>query len=273
MNNQQTFKQMYGPWALVTGASSGIGAELARQLAARGLNVAVAARRKERLDVLTNELERAHGVEARAIAVDLTAPDYLDVIESATNDIEIGLLVNNAGSVVPGAFLKQGVDGRTRVVQLNVTAPMQLAHLFGQKMSRRGRGGILFVSSTSAFSGAPYMANYAGTKAFILSLGEGLHVELKPQGVDVTVLVPGPTRTEMVQSEGMDFSSSMPDMMWMNADAVAAAGLNGLGRQRVVVPGGMNKVMRFMMTRVLSRSAAANMFGGMMKRAMDPAIV
>ncbi|MFQ5435275.1 MAG: SDR family NAD(P)-dependent oxidoreductase [Anaerolineae bacterium] len=272
MNNQQIFKQKYGPWALVTGASSGIGAELARQLAARGLNVAVAARRKERLASLVNELERKHEVEARAVAVDLTAPDYQDVIESATNDIEIGLLVNNAGSGVPGAFLKQGLDGRTRVVQLNVTTPMQLAHVFGQKMSRRGRGGILFVSSTSAFSGTPYMANYAGTKAFVLSLGEALHVELKPQGVDVTVLVPGPTRTEMVETEGTDFSS-MPDMMWMNADAVAAAGLNGLGQNRVVVPGGMNKMMQFMMTRVLSRSAASNMFGGMMKRAMDPAIV
>lgn len=270
--NQQTFKQKYGPWALVTGASSGIGAELARQLAAKGLNVAVAARRKERLDTLTAALKQKHGVEARAIAVDLTAPDYLDVIEAATNDIEIGLLVNNAGSGVPGAFLKQGVDGRTRVVQLNVTTPMQLAHLFGQKMSRRGHGGILFVSSTSAFTGTPYMANYAGTKAFILSLGEALHVELKPQGIDVTVLVPGPTRTEMVEMEGTDFSN-MPKMMWMDADAVAAAGLNGLGRQRVVVPGGMNKVMQFMLTRVLSRSAAANMFGGMMKNAIDPSLV
>lgn len=272
MNNQQTFKEKYGPWALVTGASSGIGAELARQLAAKGLNVSVAARRKERLESLVLEMERQHGVQSRAIAVDLTAPDYLDVIKSATNDIEIGLLVNNAGSGVPGAFLKQELAGRTRIVQLNVTAPMQMAHLFGQKMSQRGHGGILFVSSTSAFSGTPYMANYAGTKAFVLSLGEALHVELKPQGVDVTVLVPGPTRTEMVKAEGTDFSS-MPDMMWMNADQVAAAGLNGLGQKRVVVPGGMNKVMRFMMTRVMSRSAASDMFGGMMKKAMDPAIV
>lgn len=272
MKNQQMFKEKYGPWALVTGASSGIGAELARQLAAMGLNVAVAARRRERLESLVSEIERQHGVQARAIAIDLTAPDHLEVIEAATNDIEIGLLVNNAGSGVPGAFLKRELTDRTRIVQLNVTTPMQLAHIFGQKMSRRGRGGIIFVSSTSAFSGTPYMANYAGTKAFLLSLGEALHVELKPQGVDVTVLVPGPTRTEMAETEGTDFST-MPDMMWMDAADVAAAGLNGLGRKRVVVPGGMNKVMRFMMTRLMSRDAASDMFGGMMKKAMDPAIV
>ncbi len=268
----QTFKQKYGPWALVTGASSGIGAEFARQLAAKGLNVAVVARRQKRLDSLALEIKKRQGVQARTVAVDLTAPDYLEAIESATNDIEIGLLVNNAGSGMPGAFLKQELAGRTRIVQLNVTAPMQLAHVFGRKMSRRGRGGILFVSSTSAFSGTPYMANYAGTKAFILNLGEALNVELKPQGVDVAVLVPGPTRTEMAETEGTDFSN-MPDMMWMDPANVAAAGLNGLGRQRVIVPGGMNKVMRFMMTRVMSRSTASDMFGGMMKRAMDPAIV
>ena len=116
------------------------------------------------------------------------------------------------------------------------------------------------------------MANYAATKAYLLSLGEGLNVELKDKGVDVTVLVPGPTRTEMVEMDGVDFGF-MPSMMWMNAVDVAAAGLNGLGRKRVVVPGGMNKVMRFMMTRLMTRKSASNMFGGMMKKAMDPAIV
>ena len=268
----QTFKQKYGPWALVTGASSGIGAELARQLAAKGLNVAAVARRQERLDSLAGEIQKRYGVQARAIAVDLTGPDYLAAVESATSDIEIGLLVNNAGAGVPGAFLKRKLVDRARIVQLNVTAPMALAHTFGQKMSRRGRGAILFVSSTSAFSGTPYMANYAGTKAFVLNLGEALNVELKPQGVDVAVLVPGPTRTEMVETEGTDFSN-MPDMMWMDPADVAAAGLKGLGRQRVIVPGGMNKMMRFMMTRVMSRDAASNLFGGMMKKAMDPGIV
>lgn len=270
--NNQTFKQKYGSWALVTGASSGIGSELARQLAAKGLNVAVAARRKERLAALVSEIENKYGVQARTIAVDLTASDYLQTIEAETKDIEIGLLINNAGSGVPGAFLKQARNDFARVVQLNVTTPMQLAHVFGQKMSQRERGGIIFVSSTSAFSGTPYMANYAGTKAYLLSLGEGLHVELKEKGVDVTVLVPGPTRTEMVEMDNVDFAF-MPSMMWMDAVDVAAAGIQGLGRKRVVVAGGMNKMMTFMMTRMMSRKSASNMFGGMMKKAMDSTIV
>ena len=139
--NNKVFKQKYGSWALVTGASSGIGQEFARQLAAKGLNVAVAARRKARLDTLENELQQKFGVQARAIAVDLTAPDFLDVIQNSTADLEIGLLVNNAGFGVPGAFLKQSMASRTNIVQLNVTAPMQLAYHFGQQMSQRGRGG------------------------------------------------------------------------------------------------------------------------------------
>lgn len=269
--NNQTFKQKYGPWALVTGASSGIGQEFARQLAAKGLNVAVAARRKERLESLIRELKSTHGVQARAIAVDLTAPDYLDVIEKQTADVEIGLLVNNAGNGVPGAFLKQSLASRSNVVQLNVTAPMQLAYLFGQKMSQRGRGGMLLVSSISGYMGTPYMSNYAATKAYLLTLGEGLNIELKQHGVDVTVLMPGPTRTEMAEVEGTDMSK-IP-MNWMDAGPVAAAALQALGKKPVVVPGKMNKMMTFMMTRVMTRKSAAGMFGGMMKKTMDPAIV
>ena len=269
--NNQTFKQKFGPWALVTGASSGIGTEFARQLAAKGLNVAVAARRKERLESLIREIRSKHNVEAHAIAVDLTAPDYLDVIETQTNDLEIGLLVNNAGAGIPGAFLKQSLMARTNVVQLNVTAPMQLAHQFGQKMSQRKRGGILLVSSISGYMGTPYMSNYAATKAYLLTLGEGLNVELKPSGVDVTVLMPGPTRTEMAEAEGTDMSK-IP-MNWMDAGPVATAALQALGKKTVVVPGGMNKLMTFMMTRLMPRKSASGMFGGMMKKTMDPAIV
>ncbi len=266
------FKTKYGSWALVTGASSGIGKAFARQLAAKGLNVVVAARRKDRLDKLVTELENEYGVKARAVVVDLTAPGFLELIETAVSDIEIGLLINNAGSGVPGAFLKQSMASRTKVIQLNVTAPMQLAYHFGQQMSQRKRGGIILVSSISAYMGTPYMSNYAATKAYLLTLGEGLNVELKQNGVDVSVLVPGPTRTEMAEAEGTDFSD-MPNMMWMDAADVAAAGLNALGQKAAVVPGGVNKMMSFMMTRMMPRKVASNMFGGMMKKSMDAAIV
>ncbi len=269
--DRQNFKQKYGPWALVTGASSGIGQEFARQLATIGLNVVVAARRKERLESLVNELKSEHGVEARAIAVDLTTADFLETIEASTNDLEIGLLINNAGNGVPGAFLKKSLTERTNIVQLNVAAPMQLAHRFGEKMSQRGRGGILLVSSISGYMGTPYMSNYAATKAYLLTLGEGLNVELKQHGVDVTVLMPGATRTEMAEQEEADMSK-VP-MTWMDAAPVAASALEALGRKTVVVPGNMNKLMTFMMTRLMPRKSASSMFGSMMKRTMDPAIV
>ncbi len=269
--NNQTFKQKYGPWALITGASSGIGAEFARHLAAKGLNVVIAARRKERLDTLARDIKQKYGVKTRTIAVDLTAPDYLTRIQAETKDLEIGLLVNNAGAGVPGAFLKQSLQSRTKVVHLNVTAPMQLAYHFGQQMAQRGHGGILLVSSISGYMGTPYMSNYAATKAYLLTLGEGLNVELKPHGIDVTVLVPGATRTEMAEADGTDMSK-IP-MTWMDAGPVAASALQALGKKTVVVPGAMNKVMAFMMTRLMPRKSASGMFGGMMKKAMDPAIV
>lgn len=124
MNSERSFKEKYGRWAFVTGASSGIGAEFARQLAKHGLNVAVTARRKSRLESLVEELQETHGIRVRALAVDLTAPDFLEAVEVATEDIEIGLLVNNAGAGIPGAFIKQSLQDYTGSVQLYVMAPM-----------------------------------------------------------------------------------------------------------------------------------------------------
>ncbi len=271
MNNKKGFEEKYGPLALVTGASSGIGAAFARQLAMKGLNVAMAARREDRLKTLAVQLENLYHISTRVIPVDLTAPDYLNTIDVATEGIEIGLLINNAGTGVPGAFLKQPLEDYTKVVQLNVTAPMQLSHVFGKKMSEEGRGGIIFVSSIAAYTGSPYMANYATTKAYLLSLASALHVELKPKGVDVLVLSPGATHTEMENMEGMDFSK-VP-MSWMEADQVASTGVQALGRKSMVIPGGMNNMMNFMATKLMPRQTALSMFGKMMAKAMDPAIL
>ncbi|MEM7117852.1 MAG: SDR family oxidoreductase [Chloroflexota bacterium] len=265
------FKEKYGPWALVTGASSGIGREFAKQLAEKGVNVVVAARRKSRLAMLVRELEKTHGVQTRVIEVDLTAPDYLATVSQETADLDIGLLINNAGSAAPGAFLKQSLGERTRVTQLNVLAPMQLAHHFGSQMSQQGRGGIIFVSSMAAYTGSPYLANYAATKAYLLQFGEALSVELKPKGVDVLVLSPGATRTEMAEMDGTDMSK-VP-MTWMTAEAVAEVGLKALGQKTAVIPGTLNNMMTTMMTRIMPRKAALTMFGSMMAKTMDPALL
>ncbi len=262
------FVRQYGPWAVVTGASSGLGAEFARQLAGIGLNVVLVARRQERLIALAQELELAHSIKTRVVAADLSDPRAAEQLTDIVSDLEVGLLVNNAGSGAPGAFLKQELEDRTRIVHLNVLTAMQLAYQFGERMMARNHGGIIFVSSLSAYMGTPYMANYAATKSYLLNLGEGLNLEFKKGGVDVTVLVPGPTRTEMVDQEGMDFSR-VP-MNWMEVTPVVQAALSRLGRQSVVVPGRINRLMSFMARRLLPSRQASAMFGSLMARSISP---
>lgn len=179
--------------------------------------------------------------------------------------------MNNAGAGAPGTFLKQSLEKRTQIIQLIVTAPMQLSHVFGQQMSQRRRGGIIFTSSIAGYIGMPKMANYAATKSFILSLGTSLNIELKSKGVDVLVLSPGATRTEMMETEGMD-TSKMP-MPWMDAKDVAAVGAKSLGKKSSVIPGRMNSIMNFMASRLMPHQFALNMFGTMMGRTMDPALM
>ena len=189
----------------------------------------------------------------------------------ATADLTVGLLVNNAGAAQPGAFLSTDLESRTRSVTLNVMVPMQLAYHFAAKMSQHGRGGIIFTGSMAGYTGSPYLANYAATKAYLLQFGQALSVELKPKGVDVLVVSPGATRTEMAEMDGFD-QSKVP-MPWMDADAVAAEGLRQLGRKSAVIPGFMNRMMSFMATRLMPRQTAMSMFGSMMSRAMDPGLL
>ena len=269
--SNKNFSQKYGPWTLVTGASSGIGREYALQLAAQGLNVAVVARRKERLESLVREIETKNQVNTRIVVADLTTPDVLETLETATADLEVGLLVNNAGAGVPGAFLKQDVQAYARTVQLNVTIPMQLSHVFGEKMRRRGRGGIIFTASTVAYTGAPYLANYGAAKSYMLNFGMALHTELKASGVDVLVVSPGATRTEMVEMEGANMNKA--PMPWMDADEVARVGIEKLGKKSAVIPGVRNNVMMFMMSRLMPKQLGMNIFGSMMERMMDDEIV
>ena len=149
------FKDKYGPWALITGASSGIGAEFARQLAAKGLNLVLVARREERLRALARELETAHPIAVTIIPVDLTTTDFLAVIQQATDGLEIGLLVNNAGVMPTGRFLDHDLEQELRQLNLNTRAPLILTHHFGRPMAERGRGGLLFLASMTAFQGTP----------------------------------------------------------------------------------------------------------------------
>jgi short-subunit dehydrogenase len=197
-------RHVYGPWALVTGASSGIGAEFARQIAASGINVVLVARSQERLRNVAASLQRDHHVETRTISIDLGRDGILDRIARATDDLDVGLVVSNAGAGNPGPFVSLPLAGLREIVQLNVLTHLELAHHFGRRLTARGRGGLVLVSAAAGAGGLPYMANDSATKAYPLSLGEALHEELAPHGVDVTVLVPVLVKTPVVERIGLD---------------------------------------------------------------------
>jgi short-subunit dehydrogenase len=225
--------------ALITGASAGLGIEFARQLAKRGHRLVLAARRKERLDELAGELGNA-----RAIAIDLSQPDSAAKLmaDLEAHDETVDLLVNNAGFGLIGRFAKADAARLRQMIDLNVGTLTDLCRAVAPAMIERKSGAILNVASTAAFQPGPKMAVYFATKAFVLSLSEALHEELKPHGVKVTCLCPGPTRTEFGDVAGFG-GNGMFDKVAMNAPEVAEAGLKALDRNKaVVIPGLINKV-------------------------------
>jgi len=204
----KVFVERFGPWALVTGASSGIGEAFARRLAEFGMNLVLVARREDRLRKLADDLQGHHSVSTRVVPIDLSCDDFLPAIDQATADVQIGLLVNNAGVVTSGNFLDNDLDSELTLLHINNRAPLILTHHFGRAMRQRGRGGIIFLTSTVVFAGVPMWSNYAASKAYDLVLAEGLAKELHDDGVSVLALGPGPTGTEFWPS-GSDAGSAM----------------------------------------------------------------
>ena len=199
----------YGPWAVVTGASSGIGRAFAHHLAEAGLHLVLAARSTDRLHTLGAALRRAHGIDFRVVTVDLSRPESAAALVAATDDLDVGLLVSNAGAASPGLFLDQDLDDLHGRLVLNATSHLNLAHAFGRRFTTRGRGGIVLVSALGAVHGLPNMAHESASKAYVLNLGEALHYELAPAGVDVTVLLPGNVDTPIIDALGVD-RAAMP---------------------------------------------------------------
>ena len=225
--------------ALITGASAGLGVEFARQLSKRGHRLVLAARRKDRLEELAKELGNA-----RAVAIDLSkanaAAKLLADVEAAGEHVD--LLVNNAGFGLIGRFAELDAKRERQMVDLNIGVLMDLCRAVAPDMIERKSGGILNVASTAAFQPGPNMAVYFATKAFVLSFTEALHEELKPHGVKVSCLCPGPTRTEFGEVAGFG-GNGLFDRTAMNAPEVVEAGIAGLEKNRaVVVPGLVNKI-------------------------------
>jgi short-subunit dehydrogenase len=251
-------KKWFGPWAVVTGASSGIGKEFARQIAASGINVVLVARRDALLAELGRAISQEFNVQYRALAMDLSQEGFIERLDDATYDLDIGLVVSNAGTGNPGEFLKHDRQLLQATLRLNTTAHLDITHHFGQKLGERRRGGIILVGALGAESGIPCMANDGGAKAYVHSLGEALHYEFKPLGVCVTVLAAGVTNTAVIDKFGLN-PKTMP-MKPMSVEQCVSEGLSGLRKNRSrVVPGRLNRIMNAVVPASFARKLLADL--------------
>jgi short-subunit dehydrogenase len=250
-----------GKTALVTGASYGIGEAFARRLAADGANVVVTARSRDRLDALANELRARHGVDITVIEADLARASAPGEIFNATEGRgrRVDLLVNNAGYGAAGDFADIPLERQIEMIRVNVTALVELSHLFLQPMVKRRAGAIIQVASTASFQGVPYTSIYSATKAFILNFSEGLWAECREYGVRVLALCPGPTATHFQTVAGTSHLRN-PEKM-QTPEEVVEAGLRALAKNRsVAISGFGNKLMvgaeRFVPRNLVTRIAA-----------------
>ncbi len=256
------FKEKYGSYALITGASSGIGAEFAKQLAQKGLNLVLIARRKKRLEKLKQEIQSKNEVIIKIIELDLLSDNFLDSIRKVTDNLDIGLLINSAGLMYIGNYLDSSLEKDLQMINLNIKVPAIFTKHFAPKMVDRNKGGLIYIASMLGYMGTPYSTIYAGTKAYEIVKGEGLAYELKPYNIDVLTVNPGLTKTEMTANN--DFSG-MP-MKLMKPNIVAKTAIDSLGKKVLVTPGIMNRMMNWMSKRIMSRKMNTAMFGMFMKK-------
>lgn len=221
----------YGPWAVVTGASDGIGRAIATQLAAEGFGLVLVARRKSILSEFAEDLAARYDTKTRVIQADLGSDEGTAAVEAKTADLEVGLLVAAAGFGTSGLFVDGDLDSELDMISVNCQAIAALTHGFAKRLVKRGRGGIILMSSLVAFQGVPRATNYSATKAYVQSFAEGLAVELSPHGVDVVASAPGPVRSGFDKRAGMTLS------MAQTPEEVAKGTLRALGRRVTVRPG------------------------------------
>lgn len=244
------FRAQYGPWALIAGASEGIGLAFAEQLAALGINLILLSRSSEKLEKAAAEILHKHSIEIRVVVADLSSDDCMGAIQVGTEGLEVGLVVYNAGAVHGAAlFLDDPVEDSLSLMRLNCQGPILLAHHFGQPMRERKRGGMIFLSSMAAFGGGSYIASYAGTKAFDIIFPQSLWHEMTQFNVDVLCLVAGATRTPAMARSGLDFESE-GGPTYMDAAEVASEGLANICNGPLWVAGEGNRAVAEMIAAV-----------------------
>lgn len=254
--NIRKFAGQYGPWALVAGASSGLGEAYAYAAAERGLNVALVARREELLKSLAKSLEIRYKVQTRVLTADLGDTARLNSIDEKTRDLDIGLLIYNAAYSLVGPFTGHTAEDHLKEIDVNTKGPLMLSYLFGERFIKRGKGGILLMSSLSSSQGSPFVLNYAATKAWNRVFAEGLWYEWKPKGVDVLSCVAG-----VVDTPNYRASAPAKPMKGMKPIAVARKALKALGKKPVVIPGIGNGLAEAFLRHFLPRKLAVLILG------------
>lgn len=234
---QVRIKDKYGPWAVITGATSGIGREIAGQLASAGLNLVVSSRSQPRLNKLMRELTTDQDIEVRMVVGDLAEEQQVTELIEATQGLPISLLVVSAGFGTSGIFTASDVNVEVNMLRLNGEALLRLTHYFGRQFAKQERGGIILMSSMVAFQGVPNSAHYAATKAYVQTLAEGIHHELKPYGVDVLAAAPGPVATSFAERADLQMD------MAQSPENIGVPVLRALGKRTTVLPGNLTKLL------------------------------
>jgi short-subunit dehydrogenase len=257
--------------ALVTGASSGIGLDLARRFAAEGFDVALVARSEGKLKEVAAALEAEHKVRAHVVVADLAQPKAAEALMAtlAARGLDVDVLVNNAGYALYGAFRETDLADELNMIQVNIVALTHLTKLVVPKMIARKEGRILNVASTAAFQPGPLMAVYYATKAYVLSFSEALANELAGSGVTVTALCPGPTKTGFQARAQMEESKLVRGKEIMTSAEVARIGYSGLMKGKTVVIPGVGNKMLAQAVRFLPRNTVTKMVRSAQERAHD----
>lgn len=236
-SEKRRLKTKYGSWAIVTGASSGIGKEIAERLAEAGLNLFLTSRRKSLLEELAVNLESRYGIETRIVAADLSKTEEIYTVINKSKDLDIGLLVAAAGFGTSGLFINSNLEEELNMLQVNCTSLTILTHYFSKSFTRHKKGGIILMSSLVGFQGVPYAAHYAATKAYVQSLAEALTIELKTFGVDVLAVAPAPVYSGFAERANMKMSTAL------KPSNLGIPILKALGRKSVVLPGFLSKFL------------------------------
>lgn len=248
----------YGSWAIVTGASDGIGCAMAHELARAGLNLVLVARRRATLEHLASNLHQHYNIETRVIDADLSNPQSVQDVMAATHDLDLGLFVGCAGFGTSGRLIDSNLEQELNMIDVNCRAVLAMTQQFGQRFAQQKRGGIILMSSIVAFQGVPLAANYAATKAYIQSLAEGLHAEMAPLGVDVIASAPGPVHSGFAERAQMRLNQAL------QPETVARETLQALGRKTTVRPGILTKFLSGSLS-MLPRSGRVRAMARVMK--------